>query len=52
MKPTNCPECNYVQTERAGLHLDSHATREEADRMAASERCPEHQPQPKQEELI
>lgn len=32
--------------------MDSHATREESDRMAADERCEEHKPKPEQEDLF
>lgn len=39
-----CPDCHYLREERAGIHeFLGRATRAEAERLAASERCPAHQ---------
>lgn len=47
----SCPECEYLQKERAAIHeFDGKASRVEAERMAARERCPMHT-EPKQESL-
>lgn len=45
-----CPECEYLQSERAGMWMDNGASVEEADAEAANERCAEHEQE--QMELI
>jgi hypothetical protein len=43
---TTCPDCDYARLERAAIHeFDGKATRAEADRLAASERCGKHKSQ-------
>jgi len=37
-----CEECEYLQTERAGMAIDSHVPEHEAVAMAMGERCAEH----------
>lgn len=40
---TACPHCREIQEERAAIHqYDGGATREQADTLAATERCSEH----------
>lgn len=52
-KRWECEACWELQEERAAIHEHcGGATREEAERMASLERCPEHQPKPEQRELI
>jgi hypothetical protein len=42
---TSCPHCLDIQLERSAIHeFDGEATREQADELAAGERCQEHQP--------
>jgi hypothetical protein len=42
--PSECPHCLDIQLERAAIHeFDGEATREQADELAAGERCLEHQ---------
>lgn len=49
----NCPECKYLFEERAAIHqFDGKATRQDAERLAESERCHEHKQKPEQRELI
>ena len=56
MKPEDeteeCPECTYLQKERAGMWIDNGADMETADKAGAKEHCPLHPPQPKQCELF
>lgn len=56
MKPNLlCEECRFLYEERAAIHqYDGKATRQDAERMAASERCDEHKEQEfrEQQELI
>ncbi len=37
-----CDECAYLQTERAGMLIDSHTPEHEAVEQAQEERCAEH----------
>lgn len=39
-----CPNCEYLQTERAAIHeYDGRVTRAEAERLARGERCGKHE---------
>lgn len=43
----NCPDCQYLQAERAAIHeFDGRAGRTDAERMAADERCHAHVGEP------
>ncbi len=37
-----CPECQYLQIERAGMLMSDRVPMATADRLAAKERCREH----------
>lgn len=52
MQKEICKECELLQLERIGIHIDSHATVEDAERMGREERCAEHQVKAEQEEMF
>lgn len=48
MKPEDdeneeCPDCAYLQKERAGMWIDNGADMETADQAAQNERCKKHE---------
>ena len=44
---TTCQWCREIQSERAAIHeFDGGATRQQADQLASTERCPDHRPEP------
>lgn len=47
----SCAECQYLQTERAGMLMSDRVPVATADRLASKERCREHRNETVEEEM-